>query len=455
MRLGSFAFAVLVLAGPLLAAAPPNPEAMLGKPSPKWGVTEWMNLPEGKETLGPEDFRGKVLGLVFCQKTCKGSQSHILPLVKRLADHYKDEPGVAFVVVQTAFQDFETNTFAAVREMAETHHLAMPFGHTGGQGAPPKILIRHKARGTPWIVILDAEGKIRKSGHHFPENALVTFIDNLKSERSGSETPSEPSEKDEAAEEAPPEPKPLSPSAKRLKEQLDQLAAQMNTLASKEMDLRLAIMKGQQKAGQVVKNAHEAAKEIARGHLTRELRLYRDLMGACIHRLNAHQKRYASIGAGLARLSRKSAAKELEADFERLTKQVQDRRRNLLDQIAGLHEKAGNLKEAVEIYERLREAVPAKDKAGRRTYSEKIAGAYERYEEWGKALSVNIRIYGSLTPEKQKKEINLRLKLGNLYQRVGNYAKALEMFKGVKEDLPPGQEIDGLDNAIAQLEQRV
>jgi len=451
MRLASYACAVLVLilAGPLMAASPLNPEEMLGKPSPKWGVTEWINLPEGKETLGPEDFRGKVLGLIFCQKTCKGSQSHILPLAKRLADHYKADAAVAFVIVQTAFQDFETNTFAAVREMAEKHRLTVPFGHTGAEGVPPRILIRHKARGTPWVIILDAEGKVRKSGHYFPESDLVAFIDELKGERAGAE------EESEKPEEPPPAPKPLSPAAMRLKDQLAQLTARVEELASKEMDLRLAIMTGQQKAGQVVKNAHEAAKKIAKGHFTKELRMYRDLMGACIQQLEMHQKRYAAIGVGLARLSRNPAAKELEADFTGLMKQVRDRRRNLFDQIAELHEKAGNLKAAVEIYEQMREDVPAEDKAGRRTFSEKIAAAYELYEEWGKALAANIRIYGSLTPEKQKKELNLRLKLGNLYHRVGNYKKALEMYKGVKEDLPPGQSIDGLDDAIKKLEQQV
>ena len=151
------------------------------------------------------------------------------------------------------------------------------------------------------------------------------------------------------------------------------------------------------------------------------------------------------------------AAKEVQKDLDGLNEQILTRRRSNMDQIAGLLERAGDFKKAVEIYKKLRDLLPKdKDHAlERRTLREKIGAAHESCEQYREALAEYNGVYAALSPAERKEEINLRLKLGNLYSRTGNYKKALEVFKAVKKDLKPGQQIGNLDNVIEDLKKRV
>jgi len=432
----------------------PDPQEMVGKPAPDWtDVSHWVNLPEGKESLGPQDFKGKILVLVFVQKSCQGSQRRMLPLVKQLADQAAEQGApLAFVAIQTAFQQFKQNTPEAVAEMAERHGITFPFGHVGEKGKVPRALRRYKARGTPWLVLIDRKGVIRASGHQFSGQDIVGKINDLLRQAAGQMTEAPPEEK---PPEPPPAPKPLSPAATELKERLDGVLNRFQEVATEEMEVRMRIMSAQQKAMQVVKNPDEAAKKLHKGQYTKELRAYEQMMVAIVRELRTYDTKFGAVYAALNRLRKNPAADELKADFERVAAMIEKRRVNLLDQIGDVAVKAGRLKEAVEIYDRLRGFLPRDDKGMRRSYREKTAGAYEKFEQWSAAVGLYETIYKNLSPQEQKQDLNLRLKLGNLYQRVGRYDKALEMFEGVKKDLPPGQTIDGLDNAITKLKGRV
>jgi len=436
------------------AVEPPNPEEMIGKPAPHWkDVSHWVNLPEGKESLGPEDFRGKVLVLVFVQKSCQGSQQQMLPLIQNLATQAAGQNApLAFVAIQTAFQQFEQNTPEAVAEMAETHKITFPFGHAGEEGSPPHVLYRYKAKGTPWLVLIDREGVIRESRYKFAGQELVDKINGLLQRGSGQAKPAEQAPAEPA--EPPPEPKPLSPAAKKLKEQLDDVLNRFQKVSTEEMEVRMRIMSAQQKAMQIVKDQDEAAKKLYKGQYTTPLRAYERMMVAIVRELRTYDTKFGSVYASLNRLRKNPAADELEADFKHVSGMIEKRRVNLLDQIGDIAVKAGRLDEAVKIYDCLRELLPRDDKAMRRSYREKTAGAYETFEQWPAALGLYETVYKNLSPPEQKKDLNLRLKLGNLYQRVGRYDKALEMFEAVKKDLPPGQKVDGLDDAIAKLKAR-
>jgi len=435
--------------------APPDPQEIIGQPAPKWGVKDWINLPEGQETLDIGDFAGRIVVLICCQKTCGGSQSHALPLAKELATRYADDKAVAVVVVQTAFMQLKQNTFEAVPEMAEKHGLKVPFGHAGEQGKPPMLLVRYKARGTPWVFVIDKASKVRKSGNFFPPQELAQLIEQLKAEPAAGGEPGTGPDQPTKPAEPPKPPEPLSEAAVKLKEQLDQVASQLEALLAKEMDLKMAIMTAQQKAMQVVKDADAASKELAKGRGTADQKAYGALMMTCARHVQTYEAKVASIQKGVERLERNPASKELQAEFAALNKQIDERLVSLLDQMAGFLEKAGNTGGAVNIYRGLLTNTPVEDKTKRRAYAEKIAGAYERAEDWPKALQFYMDVYDHIPPEKQKQEINLRIAIGNLYQRTGDYEKALEMYKLIKKDLPPGRTIGGLDNIIAQLEVRV
>jgi tetratricopeptide (TPR) repeat protein len=456
MRLSS-AVSVVLAVGFVIPAGfaadpdPPEAEETIGKPAPHWkDVSHWVNLPEGKGSLGPEDFRGKVLVLVFVQKSCQGSQQQMLPLIQNLAGQAAEQNApLAFVAIQTAFGQFETNTPEAVAEMAKTHKIAFPFGHAGEEGSPPQVLYRYKAKGTPWLVLIDRKGVIRESRHKFAGQDLVDKINALLR---GEAAQAEPSEQPPA--EPPPPPKPLSPAAEKLKQRLDGVLSRFQKVATEEMEVRMRIMSAQQKAMQVVKDQDEAAKKLHKGQYTRPLRAYEQMMVAIVRELRTYDAKFASVYAALNRIRKDPAADELKADFTRVSGMIEKRRVNLLDQIGDIAVKAGRLEEAVKIYDTLRSLLPLDDKEMRRSYRKKTASAYEKFEQWPDALRLYEAVYKTFSPTEQKRQLNLRLKLGNLYQRVGRYDKALEMYEGVKKDLPPGQKVDGLDEVIARCKER-
>jgi tetratricopeptide (TPR) repeat protein len=433
---------------------PPKAEETIGKPAPHWkDVSHWINLPEGKESLGPEDFRGKVLVLAFVQTSCQGSQQQMLPLIQNLAEQASGQNApLACVAIQTAFGQFETNTPEAVAEMAKTHKIAFPFGHAGKEGSPPRVLYRYKAKGTPWLVLIDREGVIRESRHKFAGQDLVDKINALLR---GEAAPAQPREEPPAEPaEPPPPPEPLSPAAEKLKQRLEGVRSRFEKVSSEEMEVRMRIMSAQQKAMQVVKDTDEAAKKLHKGQYTRTLRAYEQMMVAIVRELRTYDAKFGSVYAALNRLRKDPAADELKAEFKRVSDMIEKRRVNLLDRIGDIAVKAGRLEEAVKIYDTLRGLLPRDDKEMRRSYRKKTAGAYEKFEQWPDALRLYETVYESFSPTEQKKELNLRLKLGNLYQRVGRYDKALDMYEGVKKDLPPGQKVDGLDDAIEECKER-
>jgi len=430
---------------------------MIGKPAPPWVVSQWINLPDGKQTLDIADFKGKVLYLCFFQTTCPGSQSHALPTLKALTAHYAGNTSVAFVAVQTAFREFDANTPEKLSETAKRFGLKIPIGHEGAEGRPPQMLIRHKARGTPWAVIVDRKGTIRHSRHFMPTDRAVAIIDQYtgKPKTEGDTTPRPRGPFDLGPE----EPVDLSPAGERIKERIDAIDKQIVGLLEEEMDLKMGIMNAKQKSMQLVKDTNTAAKEIAKGQLTEPLRAYKAIMVACVRKYQAYDAKYAVFQRTLKGMARSRAANEVQKELDALNEQILTRRRSNMDQIAGLLEKAGEFKKAVEIYSQLRDLLPKdkkKDTAlARRTLQEKIGAAYENCEEYQKSVDAYNKVYEAMSAAERKGEINLRLKLGNLYQRVGNLKKALSLYKEVKKDLKPGQIVTGLDQIIQKLEARM
>ena len=290
---------VVAVAPGTFAEAPQPPDAgqseMIGKAAPSWVVNQWINLPEGKQTLDVSDFKGKVLYLCFFQTSCPGCQKAGLPTLKALTDHYAGDSAVAFVAVQTVFRDFDVNTPEKLAETAERHKLTIPIGHDGGRGQPPQMLIRHKARGTPWVLIIDREGTIRHSTHFTPKDQVVAMIDQYKNA-----APGKPASRDDTAPKTPkpfdiPEPVELSPAAERLKKRIDGIDKQIVGLLEEEMDLKMGVMNAKQKGMQVVKDTDAAAKEIALGRLTKPLRQYQAIMMACVQKYQQYDGKYVAF----------------------------------------------------------------------------------------------------------------------------------------------------------------
>ena len=173
--------AVFCVSDGLLAQSSPKKPVpgIVGQQAPHWDVSQWHQLPEGKQDLDITDYRGKVLYLYFFQSWCPGCHSTGFPNLKTLHGKYKDDPDVEFVVIQSTFEGHRTNTADKLKPTAAKYKLPIPFGHSAG-GGTPAIMQKYRTRGTPWVVLIDKTGQVQYNGFHLDPAKAASAIDQLK-----------------------------------------------------------------------------------------------------------------------------------------------------------------------------------------------------------------------------------------------------------------------------------
>ena len=173
--------AVFCVSDGLLAQSSPKKTVpgIVGQQAPHWDVSQWHQLPEGKQDLDITDYRGKVLYLYFFQSWCPGCHSTGFPNLKTLHGKYKDDPDVEFVVIQSTFEGHRTNTADKLKPTAAKYKLPIPFGQSAG-GGTPAIMQKYRTRGTPWVVLIDKTGQVQYNGFHLDPDKAASAIDQLK-----------------------------------------------------------------------------------------------------------------------------------------------------------------------------------------------------------------------------------------------------------------------------------
>jgi peroxiredoxin len=169
---------LLTIAG---AQATPGIE---GRPAPSWdGVREWYNLPDGVEALDISDYRGRVLYLYGFQSWCPGCHRHGFPTLRAVSEAFTEEPGVAFVAIQTVFEGFGTNTSPKALATVKKYELDIPVGHDPGpKGGRSTILDRYRTGGTPWTIVIDRGGRVRYNAFSIDAEQAVELIERLLAE---------------------------------------------------------------------------------------------------------------------------------------------------------------------------------------------------------------------------------------------------------------------------------
>ena len=149
--------------------------------APSFEITQWAQLPEGKEFLDVDDFRGKVLYIYCFQSQCHGCREHGFPILQELNKNYKDDPDVAFVAIQTTFGGWEHNTFEnAQKEMERFELPEIPVGHSAVTGERSPVMINFGTGATPWVVMLDRRGIVAYNHYPMPVEKAVEIIEQLK-----------------------------------------------------------------------------------------------------------------------------------------------------------------------------------------------------------------------------------------------------------------------------------
>lgn len=151
-----------------------------GQQAPPWKVSQWHQLPTGAVTLNVEDFRDKVIYLYFFQSWCPGCHQSGFPTLKAMTEQFADADDVAFAVIQTTFEGHEENDASKLKPTADRYGLTIPFGQSEGNTGTPDIMRQYRTGGTPWVVIIDKEGKVVFNDFHVAPAVAAAQIRRLQ-----------------------------------------------------------------------------------------------------------------------------------------------------------------------------------------------------------------------------------------------------------------------------------
>jgi len=158
-----------------------TPKGIQGEAAPLLGVNNWIQLPEGKETLEITDYKGKTVVMLLFQDTCEACHKRAFPTLKMLVDKFGDREELAFLAIQTPFEDFSDNTESKLQPTAEEFGLTIPFGHLAKTPGFRSINVEYKTGGTPWWVIVDPDGVVDYNGFYLNPGIAVENLDKILS----------------------------------------------------------------------------------------------------------------------------------------------------------------------------------------------------------------------------------------------------------------------------------
>jgi len=185
---GNPAFAQSGNANPQAQTRAKPKRGIVGQQAPKWETSKWIGLPTGKTSFDISDVKGKVTYLYFFQSWCPGCHQRGFPTLKALEEKFRDKKDVQFVAIQTTFEGHHTNTPDKLEVMSKRYNLKIPFGQSKGNSGTPKIMREYRTGGTPWVVVIDKQGKVVFNGFHIDRDLAVKAIEQLRQSPSPSAT---------------------------------------------------------------------------------------------------------------------------------------------------------------------------------------------------------------------------------------------------------------------------
>jgi hypothetical protein len=154
----------------------------LGPAAPPLQVTRWFNT---SEPLTLESLRGRVVVLHAFQMLCPGCVQHGIPQAQRVHDLFSGME-VAVVGLHTVFEHHEAMQPHALEAFLHEYRVTFPVGvdAPGDSGGIPKTMEAYRMQGTPTLILLDRQGRIRRKvfGSH-SDLALGAEIATLLAER--------------------------------------------------------------------------------------------------------------------------------------------------------------------------------------------------------------------------------------------------------------------------------
>lgn len=132
--------------------------------APELEVSEWLNTDNPLSLLG---LKGKVIVIEAFQMLCPGCVSHSLPQAMKVSRLFSPDD-VAVIGLHTVFEHHGAQgSKEALSAFLHEYRITFPVAiDTASSSSPtPKTMTKYQMRGTPTLILIDRQGRLRK--HHF------------------------------------------------------------------------------------------------------------------------------------------------------------------------------------------------------------------------------------------------------------------------------------------------
>ena len=167
-------------------------QATYGALAPELETSQWLNTLEPLRLSGP---KGKVIVIHAFQMLCPGCVSHGIPQASAIHELYADEE-VQVIGLHTVFEHHDVMTVEALKAFAHEYRIRFPIAidRPSTSGTIPVTMERYRMQGTPTLIVIDKEGRVRLN--HFgrlSDMQVGNFIGGLLTEDQSARMPSEAS----------------------------------------------------------------------------------------------------------------------------------------------------------------------------------------------------------------------------------------------------------------------
>jgi hypothetical protein len=151
---------------------------VVGQTAADWHVSEWLRS-NGQPVLDVADLRGKLVALFCFDPECRGSQTHGLPALRSIGEHYFGDPDVVVVGLYVPTTRRRTKR-SDLLDLAAQLPLRTLIGQCGAGGEDPRILDDYQICGTPWLVLIDRDGIVQFSNYVVQSDEIVRRVEELQ-----------------------------------------------------------------------------------------------------------------------------------------------------------------------------------------------------------------------------------------------------------------------------------
>ena len=131
--------------------------------APELQAESWLN------TAGPlslRQLRGKVVAIYAFQMLCPGCVSHGIPQAKTIRATFAEQD-VAVIGLHSVFEHHAVMNRAALEAFVHEYRIEFPVAidQPSAHGPIPLTMEQYQLRGTPTLILIDRQGRLRLS--HF------------------------------------------------------------------------------------------------------------------------------------------------------------------------------------------------------------------------------------------------------------------------------------------------